>query len=350
MRNWTAIDFETYLISDEMPIPKPVCLSYYDGKQAGLLIGAEKIEPYLQTLLSSGKMVIAQNAKFEALVIYKYFPSCREALWSAIEAGHFFCTALYQKLLDNLELWSAKQKGKLSKRYSLAGLARLYLDKDLSDSKNNPDAWRLRYNELDGVPIGQWPEEAKSYAIMDSVYAYQIAEHQFNQEKIYYKNVVEEDFALNLMASTGVLVDKSRVEILEKEVLDKIQPYRDYLVDKGFMVYDEKTGKYKKEIKALQTHIGAVIKNPIITAKGAIKYGKDQLEKYYIENPEDNILKTFMEMAEYEKLLTAFIKRLKLVNTVMRTQYQPFCSTSRTSSSSTAAYPSCNLQQMPRGS
>jgi hypothetical protein len=54
------------------------------------------------------------------------------------------------------------------KRYSLALLARRYLGVDRTTVKKGPDSWRMRYAELDGVPLHLWPPEATSYPLDDA--------------------------------------------------------------------------------------------------------------------------------------------------------------------------------------
>lgn len=46
-----------------------------------------------------------------------------------------------------------------------------YLGIDLSADKKGADSWRLRYGELIGVPIAEWPPEALRYALEDPVWA-----------------------------------------------------------------------------------------------------------------------------------------------------------------------------------
>ena len=74
-----GIDFETHLISQEMPNPKPICLSYYDGTNSGILVGKD-IEEYLHKILSSDAKIIAHNMSFEANVIDTWYPQLRGLL------------------------------------------------------------------------------------------------------------------------------------------------------------------------------------------------------------------------------------------------------------------------------
>jgi DNA polymerase-1 len=53
-------------------------------------------------------------------------------------------------------------------RYSLALLVLRYFGIDISEDKKNPRAWRLRYGELEGAPISEWPADAVAYPKRDA--------------------------------------------------------------------------------------------------------------------------------------------------------------------------------------
>ena len=81
----------------------------------------------------------------------------------------------------------------------------------------------MRYAELDGVPLEQWPQEAKDYARLDAVYHRRLFEML---ERTYGKPAdIDEvlqcktDFVFYLMSCWGMLTDRRRsrhVPALEK--------------------------------------------------------------------------------------------------------------------------------------
>ena len=85
-----SFDFETHLISNEQPAPKPVCLSYYDGSEEGLLVGMEDMGIYLKRVLSSNETIVAHNMRFEALVIDKHFPELKILLREKLRKGELY--------------------------------------------------------------------------------------------------------------------------------------------------------------------------------------------------------------------------------------------------------------------
>jgi hypothetical protein len=119
--------------------------------------------------LSPRATIIGHNIAYDASVSSEADPSLLPLWFRAYSEGRVSDTGLRQKLLDlaaghlGIDPVSGRRIN-----YSLADLVRLYFDVDLSDSKKNPDAWRLRYHELDGIPLEQWPEEAIAYARDDA--------------------------------------------------------------------------------------------------------------------------------------------------------------------------------------
>jgi hypothetical protein len=341
-------DYETWLISDDMPIPKPVCLSFAsETGDTGLLVG-DDIEPFIKARLSRNDLLVAQNATFELLVTYHYYPKLRDLIWRHLDNGNFYCTQLQQQLLDNLSEKELHDK-------SLSGLVLHYFNKDISESKTDPDAWRLRYKELDGVPLTDWPDVAKEYAINDSIYALEVYKKQIKiNGSIKYKSHLQASFALNLMAARGLLTDQNRVDILDKEIDAILKPTYDMLSSKGFMKpikSGKNKGKLSKNIKTLQEHVKSTFTQYKYTDKKAIQVAGDALDFYLLEK-DDKVVRAFREIGKYEKTKSAFISRLKTANPenpLIRTGYNAIVRSGRTSSRASFAYPSVNIQQQPRG-
>lgn len=343
-----GIDYETYLIGEPDVIPKPVCLSYCDhDKKTGLIVGMDNMENFLKQALSDiTTNIIAHNCTFEILVTYKYFPKLRPLIWEKLEKGQFFCTQLQQKLLDNV----SKQTRKSLKNHNLATLMKHYFKLDLSDVKNNPDAWRLRYKELDGVPLEDWPQEAIDYAVNDSIYTLDIKRKQLAQnDSLEQKEHLKASVTLNLMAARGIKISKERVETLETEVNEQLFPVFNMLISKGFMRYDKKDSKYKKEVKLLQQYISDKFKILMLTNTKKVATSKEAFDLYLLEDPEDEVIQSFRFILNYEKIKSGFIVRLKTADPYIYTSYNPLVTTGRTSSFGSKFYPSVNIQNQPRG-
>lgn len=343
LNNPIAIDYETYLISKEMPTPKPVCLSWADASGSGLIVGMEDMEKFLSGLLAGHRSLVAHNAAFELTVTDEWFPNLRGLLYSKVNRNEVICTKIYEQLLDNVRKTPIM-------RFDLATLVNKYFETDISADKKDPDAWRLRYSELDGVPLCDWPDKAVQYAIDDSIWTLKLITEQ-TQTWVDYELSVQADFWLNKMGKSGMRVDHSRVMQLKEELNTKIAPARQVLIDKGFAEVDKK-GKFKRKMKLLQAYIEEHVEAVEKTVKGVVSTSSESLNRYIStlqDKPEvKEVLENYLFVMEDEKILTAFIGNLEQAEPFIRSEYNAVVSTGRTSCRSSTNYPSLNVQQMPR--
>lgn len=329
LRNLVAIDFETHLIGKGAVYPKPVCVSSYDGRHA-FLYRKEEMEPFLKDVLLYNT-IVAHNATFECGVIYHHFPALRELLLNALDGGRIICTLINDQLLN---VTREKPLFKLS----LADLVKHYFDEDISETKTE-DSWRLRYSELEDVE--EWPEEAVKYALDDSIWAYKIFNEQPDTES---KLSVQASVYLNLMGSKGMQVDLNRVQQLKDEIMVYLNPRYDYLIEQGYC--QKVCGAVKKKTKHLKDYLESTGIELRRSRKGGVSIKSEDLEFYIHQKPDDKIIQSFIDIAEYEKVLTAYISRLD--DTPVHSQYSTVKSTGRTSASGSSFYTSLNIQQMPR--
>lgn len=328
-----AIDFETYLIGDESIFPAPVCLSTYDGKDAQLL-DKHEARIWLSEHLNKDTL-IAHNAVFECGVIIKHYPELTDAVLDALDNDLIYCTKISESL------WNI-QREKALFGLTLAGLIKHYFDKDISASKGE-DAWRMRYSELDGVPIKDWPIEASQYAIDDSIWAYKVYSKQVGiNQSLALKSAVY----LNLTGSEGFLIDQERVELLEKEIWEFLTPRYDFLVQEGFCDYIPRQKQPRKQVKKLKEYVETLGVDLMYTNKGATATSGEALASYQTQ-VDDPVLRAFSELSRYEKILTSYIKNLK-GNPKIYSQYSTTLNTGRTSSSGSKLFASLNIQQIPR--
>lgn len=341
-----AIDFETDLISEEAPIPAPVCLSWAtpDGK-SGLEVGMTAMEKYLKKILiSTEHKIVAHNLKFELLVIYQHFPELRHRLWELLENVTYpqlHCTLIYDKLIENCNK-------NPQKKFALDILVKKYFNEDISEGKHGEDSWRLRYSELRDVPATRWPSEAVDYAIEDSIWALKIYAHQ-KSLNMHLKQLehIQADFALNLMATTGIMVDQTRVQQLDKEINEICAESQQYLIKQGYISIDKK-GKFHTNMKKLKEYVAENYPNPFYSKTKQISLRGEHLERY-LAVKDTEVLRKFLFLVGYKKIQTGFIPRLASANPTLRTQYNTPIHSGRTSSTASSSYPSVNIQQIPRG-
>jgi DNA polymerase I-like protein with 3'-5' exonuclease and polymerase domains len=330
-----SIDYESLLISNDNIFPKPVCLSYFDGKTEGIF--DKKIaEEFLGACFRDKELIIAHNAVFECGVTVTHFPDLASQVFDALDAGLIYCTR------TNEALWNIQREKKIHK-LSLADLVKHYYGVDISESKTDPDAWRLRYSELDGIPIADWPKEAIDYAIDDSIWAYRVYQ---SQQPINQNLALKSAVYLNLMGAQGFRIDQERVEKLESELWEFLTPRYDYLVGAGYCDYIAGRKTPRKQIKKLQEYIESQGLDIIRTEKGGISTDAEAMAAYQTQK-EDPIIKAFSELSKYEKILSTYISHMKGAPKIY-TSYSTTMNTGRTSSSSSKFYDSVNIQNQPR--
>lgn len=330
-----AIDYESYLIGNEAIFPKPVCLSWYDGKNTGLL-DREESRKYLHEILTKKELIVAHNAVFECGVTVTHYPELVELVFDALDKGLIYCTKINESL-NNI------QREKKIHDLTLAGLVKHYFKEDISETKTDPDAWRLRYSELDGIPINKWPKKAVDYAIDDSIWAYKV---QQNQEPIKQTLALKSAVYLNLMGAQGFRINKERVDLLESEIWDFLTPRYDFLVAEGFCDYIINQKQPRKQLKKLKEYVEGLGITVQLTDKGNTATSGEAIEAYMTQI-DDPVLKAFGELSKYEKILTAYLNRLKGADKIY-SQYSTTKNTGRTSSNGSKLFDSVNIQQMPR--
>lgn len=332
--NRIAIDYETHLIGNGTVFPKPVCISAYNGSET-FLFDREETKQYLSEHLNKS-LIIAHNAVFECGVTIHHYPDLTEMVFDALDNNLIYCTKI------NESLWNIQREKQLH-GLTLAGLVQHHFDTDISETKTDPMAWRLRYSELDGIPIEEWPPEARSYAIDDSIWAYKVWKQQRPiEQNLALKSAVY----LNLMGSQGFSIDQDRVLLLEKEIWEFLTPRYDFLVEQGFCDYIPRQKQPRKQVKKLKEYVEGLGVDLMYTVKGATATSGEALASYLTQK-ECPILKTFSELSKYEKILTTYINRLKGAPKIY-SQYSTTLNTGRTSSSASKLFDSVNIQNQPK--
>jgi len=175
-----AFDTETHLIGPDSVIPRLVCVTAcesksYDTEWDEIIVSTgdrDDLLEYVHAIFDDESVIkVAQNTKFDLGVLCKYDPELIPKVFREIEYGRVTDTALRERLfnltirgdIDNLP--SGRKAS-----YSLATLVKKYFNEDLSASKTDPDAWRLRYSELDEISVSEWPSSAVKYAEDDARY------------------------------------------------------------------------------------------------------------------------------------------------------------------------------------
>jgi hypothetical protein len=182
-----------------------------------------KAKPPAATAKEAFRWVLRQeaayglNAAYDVAVCLEQWPDLASEVFAAYAAGVIVDVGLSQQLIDIAQGKVLAMRNKYG--YSLAGLERRLLHKDRSAQKKGPDVWRLRYRELESVPIDQWPAEAVEYALDDAIGARDIGNVQWNSpDRKFLRDTAAQAraaFALQLMMCWGVMTDPDKIAELE---------------------------------------------------------------------------------------------------------------------------------------
>ena len=186
MPNLITFDLETFLIGPGQASPPAVCGSFATETGAWL-VSADVAFSRLAALIQTDPTILVggANLAFDFAVTMADRPDLIPLVFDLYDRsgklgeGGVFDLCIAQALndiaqgrllqdLDGTPLRSMKSDGTFGKRtnrYSLANVLRLLTGR--IDAKAN-DHYRLRYGTLAGIPIEQWPPEARQYPVDDA--------------------------------------------------------------------------------------------------------------------------------------------------------------------------------------
>ncbi len=344
-----GIDTETFLFGPGNMAPRVVCLSWAFNDRCGLM-HRDDVENWLRGTLneaiSGNALIVGHNICYDMACVLATFPELGGHIWAAYDAGAILCTKIREKLLDIAEGnhgGEIDHKGKrINKKYGLADIVKRYFDKD-----RDKETWRLRYGELDSIPIEEWPEGAKDYPIEDSTDVLAIYDQQESRSQAlrypFPDQVVQAraDFSLQLMSCWGLRTDGDKVVKLKTYTDERMAELKIELQEAGLV--RRKTTPKSKESKDTAA-IRAMIERSF--SGGAVprtKTGKMKTDSDTLEMCDDPISGVLSEYNSLQKSSSSFIDKLSAgINLPIHPSYNILVNTGRTSSYNP------NIQQPPR--
>lgn len=285
-----SFDTETFLIVPTCTAPPLVCVSWAtpDGS-AGIFkwdgdglsdprVDEAKARAY-SWLTDQATHLAGHNVSYDLAVLAAEWPELMPSIWRALNEGRVHDTMIREKLRDiafGEFRWRKQADGtSVHVNYSLLDLVRFRLGYDMAKGE---DTWRMRYRELHGVPLAQWPMDATGYSIKDStstlaVFQSQEAERARVMAQTKGQNLpvlmygdahpdvsngldifadeaaqVRAAFPIQLMTCWGMPLDGRKVNALEEAISTERQLLEDLLIEEGLvrLEYYKKTGSFKK--------------------------------------------------------------------------------------------------------
>lgn len=352
-----AFDLETFLIDGPIP-PKPVCITWWGhpnkDHRFGIAtyttsVGKDGVFHNARSLLkgcSDGKWnLVGQNVKFDLGVLWYHYPDLRHLITNCVLLDRIHDTMLREKLYTlSTEGTVHGKKGK----YSLAGLAKKYLGRDLSLFKSGPDVWRLRYGELHNVPLEKWPQAAIDYPILDVEITHNV---YLEQEKLRKPDgvgsmntehlQVAADFILDLISKERFKLDIDAVEELRSKIETDLLPIREKLIELGYASITKK-GSYRKNDKKFREYLcnnySAMLFNSDskdLWTVPSLKQGRSQIridEEALSKYPhDDELIKLRKESSILEKYLSTYVAKFEKAGDYQHFEYDALKETGRTS-------------------
>lgn len=206
-----SFDCETHRIQQGLLAPPLVCGAFATVDHAELMDPRDTVATFWE-FVKSDHVFVGVNIAYDFGVLSAYDIATLPAIFDLYDSDRVCDLAI------NESLQSLATDG-TAPSFSLDQLVKLRLGRD--DAKAN-DEYRLRYHELDGIPLSQWPDVAKQYPIDDVQNALEVARAQarlFQHRDVYAQSRAA--FALHLGAVWGFRVDQQAVSAYESAIEQK---------------------------------------------------------------------------------------------------------------------------------
>jgi hypothetical protein len=354
-----------------MPAPKMVCLSYKNGGESKLVARHEGME-IAAKILRRGRSAI-HHSPFDTGVVAAEDPSLIEDIFRAHDEGRVYCSKITEMMLDNAKgqlkfLWNEEDHKWERQSFSLADLIMRRLGRDVffkkkaADKESGGSLWRLRFNELDGVPVDQYPVEAAEYAKSDAdehqaVFESQCAElgGRPDVEIPGYVATMQSAWVLSLLSTWGVRTDPVAVEKFRREVragfTEQVAICRELGLRRGGIKQSRDMVAIRAEVERWHKRHGLDMD---LTKKGEISTTREQLTRPAPDGSKHPGLVAVAESVRLEKLDTTYGAALERGTVVpLNPAYNPILETFRTSCSNGMKIDGVpvgfNPQVLPRG-
>lgn len=222
-----AFDTETALIQPGLLAPPLVCVSFAMRPEEPWLLEKDRGATAVEYALDREEILVGHNVAYDFAVLCAYRPHLIPKVFRHYEKGLVRDTKIRSQLIDIAAGCLNFPRADGSKGYSLADLELHYLGLDRSAEKLDPEGWRMRYAELEDVPLKDWPEAAKKYAMEDASGTLRVFAAQDPDAGDEYgrplTNEIEQTqaaWALHLMNAWGLRTDGKAVTELEAKLLE----------------------------------------------------------------------------------------------------------------------------------
>jgi DNA polymerase-1 len=229
-------DTETYPIRPGLGAPQLVCVQWAidEGTTKGPIridLRKDALGRLEADLLDPDLHHEHHNGAFDYAVLCAAYPHLTRAVFNMLGEGRGRDTLLRQQLQE-IAAGTMPEKRPPKGYWSLAGLNKRLRGVEMAKGE---DTFRLRYALLDGVPVGQWPQDAIDYATDDIVGLRGLSDYQAAlpyQPPDEWAQVAAA-FCLQLAAVWGLHVDADRLEAARDALIIDDRRCVDLLTEAG---------------------------------------------------------------------------------------------------------------------
>ena len=340
-----VLDSETELITEERPNPPIVCTGFANKKSYWIFHANEARAPF-EAALNSECLIIGHNIAFDMVCACLQWPDLIAKVFEVYEQDRITDTMLREKLIVIAE-------GSFIKSFDLTECVRRRLKFELPKGE-----WQLRFGELKGFPIAQWPEEAKRYVAGDVVselalYTAQEKERHWLADQF---RQARHAFAAEWTSWWGLPTDPESVRAYKKSLVDEYRELARDLVGAGLM-RPKRKGDVKfleqgldvelvRSVKKVQERVETVYadkgkKAPRTPASRTYPEGQVHADADTCQQSGDSLLKKYADILSVDSMLSNYVPVLEQ-GTIhpIHAHYDTLLVTGRTSTSpNTQNYP-----------
>lgn len=377
-----AFDLETHLIRPGAIAPKPVVVSV--ATEHGVRLSLNWKGTVGALLGDRRVLLIGHNVAFDLAAVYQHAPELRSLIWQAYDDGRVSDTGLRDRIrllsegrrsFDHTATWQSPPAtvGTVRPVFSLAEAVQRnlpdatafgwWLDDKVQPEEPSADGelfsaappsgsgWRLRYAELEHLPLADWPSEAIRYAETDALLTLRVWQAQAAALPRYRDELIgdalrnEPDqtraaWALHLVSAWGMVTEAETVDAFAQQWADLSGRLQRHLADTGILRHGRNgASKNMSEIQARIVRAAAAAGRPVARTES----GKVSTEREVLEDSGDAALALLAELTKLEKLMGTYLPVLRAgTQAPLHTRYEVLLETGRTSSSRP------NVQNLPR--
>lgn len=362
-----VFDTETHRMRLGVTLPRAVSVAWTrfgvdddpDTSPVHLAAVGDGVVAVREALSDPDVLVVGANVAFDFGVLLRRFDDMAPIVWGAYTESRVTDTLVRDKLL----VGAMDDLGNPKHRFSLADCVERRLGMTIDGKKRGAhetqDTWRLRYGELDGVPVDRWPEEAVRYAKDDVRWTARLWARQRDiQRERTRGDVIPDEYAqaradwwLTLMGAWGIRTDPEAVLSLKQDMDAKLADLRTSLRASGYVRARPVKGRlnYSRDMAAIRGLVAEAYGGaPPRTAKGAVSTKREHLAEathaHRLPQAKQDALGMLQEYTWYEKQSTTYVSALlRGTSLPLQPNWNVLVATGRTS----CRRP--NLQNPPRG-